>query len=75
MLVQTLDAIKLFSNNANASFVNYEGEGYIDLEDNELNESNSDVNDAVLEPSTKKNVAITPLQKSRAIRSNKQVFK
>lgn len=74
MLVQTLDAIKLFSNNANASFVNYEGEGYIDLEDNELNESNSDVNDAVLEPSTKKNVAITPLQKSRAIRSNKQVF-
>lgn len=75
MLVQTLDAIKLFSNNANASFVNYEGEGYIDLEDNELNESNSDVNDAVLEPSTKKNVAITALQKSRAIRSNKQVFK
>lgn len=74
MLVQTLDAIKLFSNNANASFVNYEGEGYIDLEDNELNESNSDVNDAVLEPSTKKNVAITPLQKSRAIRSNKQVL-
>ena len=55
--------------------MNYEGEGYIDLEDNELNESNSDVNDAVLEPSTKKNVAITPLQKSRAIRSNKQVFK